>query len=82
MTGWRPWAPRSMTARRHRPTENWRKLSRHPDLVDCLYLVRNGVPFDVAFCLPADERLAWVVALGTLGGGEFDFVSMRWKERP
>jgi hypothetical protein len=50
--------------------------------VDCLYLVRNGVPFDVAFCLPADERLAWVVALGTLEGGAFDFVSMRWKERP
>ena len=31
--------------------------------MDCLYLVRNGVPFDVAFSLPADERLAWVVAL-------------------
>jgi len=40
------------------------------------------VPFDVAFCLPADERLTWVVALGTLEGGAFDFVSMRWKERP
>jgi hypothetical protein len=55
------------------------KLSRHPDLVDCLYLVKNGVPFDVAFSLPADERLAWVVALGTLDGGEFDFQSMQWK---
>ena len=50
--------------------------------MDCLYLVRNGVPFDVAFSLPADERLAWVVVFGTLDGGEFDFVSMRWKERP
>jgi len=47
-----------------------------------LYLIRNGVPFDVAFSLPADERLAWVVALGTLDGGEFDFLSMRWKDRP
>jgi hypothetical protein len=39
------------------------------------------VPFDVAFSLSPEERLAWVVALGTLDGGEFDFVTMRWKER-
>lgn len=48
--------------------------------MDCLYLVRNGVPFDVAFCLPPDERLAFVVALGRLDGHEFDFSTMRWKE--
>ena len=55
------------------------KLSRHPDLIDCLYLVRNGVPFDVAFSLPADERMAFVVALGTLDGRVFDWQAMRWK---
>ena len=33
------------------------KLSWHPELVDSLYLVRHGVPFDVAFSLPVDERL-------------------------
>jgi hypothetical protein len=49
--------------------------------VDCLFLVRNGVPFDVAFSLPPEDRLAWVVALGTLDGNEFDFGVMRWKER-
>jgi hypothetical protein len=48
--------------------------------VDCLYLIRNGVPFDVAFSLSIEERLAWVVALGTLDGGEFDIATMRWKE--
>ncbi len=48
--------------------------------MDCLYLVRNGVPFDVAFSLPSDERLAWVVALGSLDGGKFDFTTMRWQE--
>ena len=57
------------------------KLSRHPDLIDCLYLVRNGVPFDVAFSLPADERMAFVVALGTLDGRVFDWRAMRWNSR-
>jgi len=38
------------------------------------------VPFDVAFSLPEDERLAFIVALGTLDGREFDWAVMRWKE--
>jgi len=40
------------------------------------------VPFDVAFSLSPEDRLAWVVAIGRLDGGDFDFVSMTWKERP
>jgi hypothetical protein len=43
-------------------------------------LVKSGVPFDVAFSLPADERLAYVVALGTLEGREFDWRALRWKK--
>jgi hypothetical protein len=54
------------------------KLSRHPDLIDCLYLVRNGVPFDVAFSLPTDERMAFIVALGSLDGRVFDWRTLRW----
>jgi hypothetical protein len=46
--------------------------------VDPLYLVRNGVPFDVAFSLPADERQAWIVALGRLDGLDYDFAEARW----
>jgi len=38
------------------------------------------VPFDVAFSLPEDERLAYVVALGTLAGHEFDWQTVRWKD--
>ena len=38
------------------------------------------MPFDVAFSLPEDERLAFIVALGTLDGREFDWAAMRWKE--
>ncbi len=39
------------------------------------------MPFDVAFSLLPEDRLAWIVALGTLDGGEFDFAALRWKER-
>lgn len=38
------------------------------------------MPFDVAFSLPEDERRAFVVALGTLDGREFDWASLRWKD--
>jgi hypothetical protein len=48
-------------------------------LIDCLYLVRNGVPFDVAFTLSEADRLAYVVALGTLDGRVFDWQAMCWK---
>ena len=37
------------------------------------------MPFDVAFSLPDEDRLAFVVALGTLDGREFDWQSLTWK---
>jgi hypothetical protein len=40
------------------------------------------VPFDVAFSLPADERLAWVVVIGTLDGRSFNWQAHCWKETP
>ena len=46
--------------------------------MDSLYLVHNGVPFDVAFSLDREERLHWVVALGTIHGGGFDWATKRW----
>ena len=39
------------------------------------------MPFDIAFSLPIDERHAFVVALGTLDGREFDWKSRRWHAR-
>ena len=38
------------------------------------------MPFDVAFSLPEDERLAFVVALGTLDGRVFDWQMLRWED--
>jgi hypothetical protein len=39
------------------------------------------VPFDIAFSLDPTDRLAWIVAIGRLDGGEFDFTTLTWKER-
>jgi hypothetical protein len=38
------------------------------------------VPFDVAFALPKDERLAWIVAIGGLDGLTFDWTERRWAD--
>jgi len=40
------------------------------------------VPFDVAFSLPSDERLAWIVILGTLDGRTFDWDRLCWEDTP
>ena len=55
-------------------------MAESADLVDGLYLVRNSVPFDVAFSLDQDERRAWIVALGTLDGRTYDWEAMRWTD--
>lgn len=36
------------------------------DLVACLWLVKNGVPYDVAFSMDDDERTAHVIVFGQL----------------
>jgi hypothetical protein len=40
------------------------------------------VPFDVAFSLAPEERLAWIVVLGTLDGRTFDWDALSWKDMP
>lgn len=54
---------------------------RHPGLRSSLYLVKNGVPFDVAFSLDDLDRQAWTIILGELDGQRFNFDVMSW-ERP
>jgi len=36
------------------------------------------VPFDVAFSLPALDRAAYVIALGSLEGHSFDWSTYEW----
>jgi len=49
-------------------------------LIDGLFLVMNGVPFDVAFSLDDDERLAYVVIIGTLKGLRYNWAARRWED--
>ena len=56
-------------------------IAENGDISDRLYLARNGVPFDVAFSLSEEERLAFVVILGTQDGNTFDWPAMRWSRR-
>lgn len=53
-------------------------LSRNSDLIDCLFLVMNGVPFDVAFTLDEEMRRSFVVIIGQLKGLRYDWTTGRW----
>lgn len=39
------------------------------------------MPYDVAFCLPESQALAYAVAFGEMKGNTFDWVKMRWQQR-
>lgn len=43
--------------------------------------MKFGVPYDVAWSLPASERMAYIVVFGELDGGEFCFTRWRWIEK-
>ena len=49
--------------------------------MQCLWLVKNGVPFDVAFSVDEDTLKGWTVLFGKFEGGEFDWDADRWRER-
>ena len=55
-------------------------MSEAPDLRTRLYLVKNGVPFDVAMSWPDDWVLAAFVIIGEHEGGEWDWSTRQWKE--
>ena len=42
-------------------------------------LVKNGVPYDVAFTLEDDWVAAYCIAFGEMDGGTFDFNAFVWK---
>jgi hypothetical protein len=45
-----------------------------------LALVKQGVPFDVAFSLPNDERVAWLIICGEIEGGKFNWSTAEWEK--
>lgn len=48
---------------------------------ECIALVKYGVPFDVAFSVSNDMRVAWLIIFGEIDGGEFDWGAITWKKR-
>ena len=45
------------------------------------FLMKNGVPFDVAMSLELYEVIAFTIAFGEFDGNEFDFPNFRWKDK-
>lgn len=50
-------------------------------MTECLFLVKQGVPFDVAFSVDAELRAAWCIRFGMFEGGEFDWATGTWRSR-
>jgi hypothetical protein len=48
---------------------------------ECLWLCKNGIPFDVAFSVDETTRTAWAIAFSEMEGHEFDWRTMRLKEK-
>lgn len=46
-----------------------------------MFLVKHGVPFDVAFSLEPDELLAYLIVLRGFDGYEYDFENMRFRDK-
>lgn len=58
-----------------------RLMSEDGELTCRLYLVRNHVPFDVAFSLDTQEARAWNLIFARMDGHEWDWSSNDWKKR-
>ncbi len=58
-------------------------IARDEATIQCLILIKYGIPFDVAFSLPVIQRFAFVVAVKEMYESiYFDFDQKRWKEKP
>lgn len=47
---------------------------------ECLWLVKNGVPFDVAFQLDDVTRAAWCITFSEMDGARFNWSSIKFEK--
>jgi hypothetical protein len=47
---------------------------------ECLWLVHNGVPFDVAFSLDDAKRMWMAIKFSEFGGRKFNLETMEFEE--
>lgn len=45
------------------------------------FLIKNGIPFDVAAELDDGSALAFMIAFGEMEGNQWDWNAMSWRER-
>lgn len=55
-------------------------MIRSAPIREALFLVRNGVPFDVAFQLDDAMRAGWCIVFSEMDGATFDTRSMTFRE--
>ena len=48
--------------------------------MEALWLVHNGVPFDVAFQMPDVDRFAMCIVFSGFQGAKFDWDRMRFED--
>lgn len=49
-------------------------------------LMKGGVPFDIAWAMADSAEmtpavLAWIVIMGEIEGGEFDWARLKWRDK-
>ncbi len=49
---------------------------------EALWLVRNGIPFDVAFTVDDVTRAAWCIVFSEMEGNRFNWNRMQFEEQP
>lgn len=58
-----------------------RKIAEDPIVVQTLWLISQGIPFDIAWSLPLNHARAWAVVLaGFQNGKKFDWDTNEWHE--
>ena len=55
-----------------------RAIVENAEISNRLYLIKNGIPFDVAMSLQEHEVLAYAIIFGKIDGGKWDWSSMSW----
>ena len=57
-----------------------RRMISDQETQECLFLVRNGIPYDVAFSLNANMRYAWCVIFQRFDNKKFNFKTMQFED--
>lgn len=55
-----------------------RKIAEDPYINHVLWLIHNGIPYDVAFSLPLNQLKAWAIIFSTFNGREYDWDKEEW----